>query len=166
MAFTGYGAFAEEVKTEESRLLPMPAGMDFPTAAAFILTYGTSDHALSDRGALQPGETLLVLGAAGGVGLAAIEIGKVLGARVIACASTDEKLAVCRAHGADETINYADRGSARADQGADRRPRRRRRLRRGRRAVHRAGAALDSRGAAACSSSASRPARSRRSRST
>jgi NADPH2:quinone reductase len=107
MAFTGYGAFAEDVKTHESRLVPMPAGMDFPTAASFILTYGTSDHALSDRGALAAGETLLVLGAAGGVGLAAVEIGKALGARVIACASSDEKLAACRAHGADETINYA-----------------------------------------------------------
>jgi NADPH2:quinone reductase len=81
--------------------------MDFATAAAFGLTYATSEHALVDRGALKAGETLLVLGAAGGVGLAAIEIGKILGARVIACASTDEKLAVCRAHGADETINYA-----------------------------------------------------------
>jgi NADPH:quinone reductase len=107
MAFTGYGAFAEEVKTHESRLVPMPAGMDFPTAASFILTYGTSDHALSDRGALAAGETLLVLGAAGGVGLAAVEIGKALGARVIAGASSEEKLAACRAHGADDTINYA-----------------------------------------------------------
>ena len=107
MAFTGYGAFAEEVKAHESRLLPMPDGMDFPTAASFILTYGTSDHALSDRGTLAAGETLLVLGAAGGVGLAAVEIGKAIGARVIACASSDEKLAACRAHGADETINYA-----------------------------------------------------------
>jgi NADPH2:quinone reductase len=107
MAITGYGAFAEEVKTEARRLLAIPPGMDFATAAAFGLTYGTSDHALVDRGALRAGETLLVLGAAGGVGLAAIEIGKILGARVIACASTDEKLAVCRQHGADETINYA-----------------------------------------------------------
>src|SRR5207244_5883534 len=82
-------------------------GMDFKSAAAFVLTYGTSDHALRDRGSLQSGETLLVLGAAGGVGLAAIEIGKALGARVIACASSDEKLAVCREHGADATINYA-----------------------------------------------------------
>jgi NADPH2:quinone reductase len=106
MAFTTYGAFAEEVKTTESRLLPIPDGMDFASAAAFILTYGTSDHALTDRGALKAGETLLVLGAAGGVGLAAIEIGKAIGARVIACASTDEKLAVCREHGADATINY------------------------------------------------------------
>src|SRR5436190_19246568 len=107
IAFTTYGAFAEEVKTETSRLLPMPEGMDYPRAAAFLLTYGTSDHALRDRGALQPGETLLVLGAAGGVGLAAIEIGKALGARVIACASSADKLAVCREHGADETIDYA-----------------------------------------------------------
>jgi NADPH2:quinone reductase len=107
IAFTTYGAFAEEVKTDVSRLVPMPEGMDFPSAAAFLLTYATSDHALRDRGALQPGETLLVLGAAGGVGLAAVEIGKALGARVIACASSDEKLAVCREHGADEGINYA-----------------------------------------------------------
>jgi len=107
MAFTTYGAFAEEVKTEATRLLPIPQGMSFTEAAAFTLTYGTTDHALRDRGALAPGETLLVLGAAGGVGLAAIEIGKALGARVIACASSEEKLAACRSHGADATINYA-----------------------------------------------------------
>ncbi len=107
IAFTTYGAFAEEVKTEAGRLLPLPEGMDFASGAAFLLTYGTSDHALRDRAALKAGETLLVLGAAGGVGLAAVEIGKALGARVIACASTDEKLAVCRDHGADATINYA-----------------------------------------------------------
>jgi NADPH2:quinone reductase len=81
--------------------------MDFASGAAFLLTYGTSDHALRDRGGLKSGETLLVLGAAGGVGLAAIEIGKALGARIIACASSDEKLEVCRSHGADATINYA-----------------------------------------------------------
>src|SRR5216683_7627614 len=108
MAFTTYGAFAEEVKAPATRLVPIPDGMDYPSAAAFLLTYGTSEHALRDRGQLKAGETLLVLGAAGGVGIAAIEIGKALGARVIACASTDDKLAVCRAHGADETINYAD----------------------------------------------------------
>jgi len=107
LAITTYGAFAEEVKTEARRLLPIPPGMDFATAAAFGLTYATSEHALVDRGQLAAGETLLVLGAAGGVGLAAIEIGKALGARVIAGASTDEKLAVCREHGADDTINYA-----------------------------------------------------------
>src|SRR5205814_386392 len=89
-----------EVRTEAVRLLPLPEKMSFEEGAAFLLTYGTSDHALRDRGALKAGETLLVLGAAGGVGLAAIEIGKALGARVIACASSAEKLAVCRAHGA------------------------------------------------------------------
>jgi NADPH:quinone reductase len=107
MAFTTYGAFAEEVKTDAARLLPLPPKMDFVTGAAFLLTYGTTDHALRDRGALAAGETLLVLGAAGGVGLAAVEIGKALGARVIACASSEDKLAVCREHGADATINYA-----------------------------------------------------------
>src|SRR3954454_6245541 len=107
IAFNNYGAFAEEAKTEAARLIPLPEKMDFATGAAFLLTYGTSDHALRDRGALKAGETLLVLGAAGGVGLAAIEIGKALGARVIACASSDDKLAVCKEHGADETVNYA-----------------------------------------------------------
>ena len=107
IAFTTYGAFAEEVRTEAGRLVPLPSGMSFTEGAAFLLTYGTTDHALRDRGELKAGETLLVLGAAGGVGLAAIEIGKALGARVIACASSEEKLAVCRSHGADATINYA-----------------------------------------------------------
>ncbi|HZH06953.1 MAG TPA: NADPH:quinone oxidoreductase family protein, partial [Lautropia sp.] len=107
IASTGYGAFAEKVKVAAARLVPMPPGLDFETAAAFILTYGTAWHALKDRAGLQPGESLLVLGAAGGVGLAAIEIGKALGARVIAAASTDEKLAACREHGADATLNYA-----------------------------------------------------------
>ena len=107
IAFTAFGAFAEEVKTEAVRLLPLPEGMSYEEGASFILTYGTTDHALRDRGQMKAGETLLVLGAAGGVGVAAIEIGKALGARVIACASSDEKLAVCRQHGADETINYA-----------------------------------------------------------
>lgn len=107
IAFTTFGAFAEEVKTEASRCSPMPEGMSFEDAAAFVLTYGTSDHALRDRAQLKAGETLLVLGAAGGVGIAAIEIGKALGARVIACASSPEKLAVCKQHGADELINYA-----------------------------------------------------------
>jgi NADPH2:quinone reductase len=106
IAFTTYGAFAEEVKADASRVLPVPDGMPFATAASFILTYGTADHALVDRGALVAGESLLVLGASGGVGIAAIEIGKAIGARVIACASSEEKLAVCREHGADETIDY------------------------------------------------------------
>ena len=107
IAFTAFGAFAEEVKTEAVRLLPLPEGMSFEEGASFILTYGTTDHALRDRAALAAGETLLVLGASGGVGLAAIQIGKALGARVIACASSEDKLAVCRSHGADATINYA-----------------------------------------------------------
>ena len=107
IAFSAYGAFAEEVAVDAARLIPIPQGMDFVTAASFLLTYGTSHHALCDRADAKPGETLLVLGAAGGVGVAAIEIGKVLGLRVIACASSDDKLAVCREHGADETINYA-----------------------------------------------------------
>lgn len=107
IAATTWGGYAEEVLAEAGRLIPMPAAMDFPTAAAFTLTYGTSHHALKDRAQLQPGETLLVLGAAGGVGLAAVELGKAMGARVIAAASSDEKLALCTAHGADATINYA-----------------------------------------------------------
>ncbi len=106
IASTGWGGYAEEVTTEASKLIPIPEGMDFPTASAFVMTYGTSYHALKDRARLQAGETLLVLGAAGGVGLAAIEIAKVMGARVIAAASADDKLAVCKEHGADEVINY------------------------------------------------------------
>ena len=106
MAFTLYGAFAEEVVLDAFRVLPMPDGMDFRTGAALLLTYGTMDHALRDRGSLRSGETVLVLGAAGGIGIASIEIAKAMGARVIACASTEEKLAVCREHGADETIDY------------------------------------------------------------
>lgn len=107
IAFTGWGAFAERVVADAYALVPMPVGLDFVTASAFVMTYGTSYHALADRAALKAGETLLVLGASGGVGLAAIEIGKVLGARVIAAASTAAKLAVCKQHGADELINYS-----------------------------------------------------------
>src|SRR6266849_7228490 len=107
IAFTGHGGVAEEVLAEAAQLIPMPEGMDFITASAFVLTCGTAHHALKDRAQLKPGETLLVLGAAGGVGLAAVEIGKVMGAHVIAAASTDEKLEVCKQCGADEVINYA-----------------------------------------------------------
>ena len=106
IGFTRTGAFAEQVLAPAAALMPMPPGMDYDTAAAITLTYGTSHHAVVDRGALQAGETMLVLGAAGGVGLAAIEIGKALGARVIAAASSAEKLEVCKAHGADVLINY------------------------------------------------------------
>ncbi|MBL0170983.1 MAG: NADPH:quinone oxidoreductase family protein [Gemmatimonadaceae bacterium] len=107
IAFADHGAFAEQVVVPATNLMPMPPGMSFDIAAAITLTYGTSHHAVCDRAQLQAGETMLVLGAAGGVGLAAIEIGKALGARVIAAASSEEKLAVCRAHGADATINYS-----------------------------------------------------------
>jgi NADPH2:quinone reductase len=107
MAITGYGAFAEKIVVSADRLLAVPPGMDDLTAGSFLFTYATSDHAVRDRGELRMGETLLVLGAAGGVGLAAVEIGKAVGAMVIACASSDERLAVCREHGADATINYA-----------------------------------------------------------
>ncbi len=107
IAFTGWGGFAEEVKCAAAQVMPMPPGTPFPLAAGFVLTYGTSYHALKDRAAIQPGETLLVLGAAGGVGLAACEIGKAMGARVIAAASTDKKLAICKQHGADDVINYS-----------------------------------------------------------
>ncbi|ATQ76060.1 NADPH:quinone oxidoreductase [Massilia violaceinigra] len=108
IAFTAQGAFAQQIVVPAQAVMPMPPGMDFDTAAAITLTYGTSHHAVVDRAALKAGETMLVLGAAGGVGLAAIEIGKALGARVIAAASTDDKLAVCREHGADATINYSN----------------------------------------------------------
>lgn len=107
LAFISYGAFREEVKTEAGRVIPLPDGMDFNTGAAFLITYGTVDHGLRDRGALKAGETVLVLGASGGIGIASIEIAKVLGARVIACASDAAKLDACRQHGADETINYS-----------------------------------------------------------
>jgi NADPH2:quinone reductase len=106
IGFTQTGAFAQQVVAPAAVLMPMPPGMDFDTAAAITLTYGTSHHAVVDRGQLQAGETMLVLGAAGGVGLAAIEIGKALGARVIAAASNAEKLEVCRQHGADVLIDY------------------------------------------------------------
>ena len=106
-AFTGQGAFAEAAVAPAAACMPLPPDVEFDIAAAFTLTYGTSHHALVDRGALQPGETMVVLGAAGGVGLAAVEIGKAIGANVIAAASSDDKLAVCTAHGADATINYA-----------------------------------------------------------
>lgn len=107
MALTGWGAFAEQVAVPFYNVMPVPQHMDFATAAAFGMTYGTSMHALRQRGQLQAGETLLVLGASGGVGLAAVEIGKALGARVIAAASSAEKLAVAKAAGADELIDYS-----------------------------------------------------------
>jgi NADPH2:quinone reductase len=107
IAATTWGGYAQEAVAQADRVIPMPEGLDFETAAGFLLTYGTSHHALKDRAELKAGETVLVLGAAGGVGLAAIDIAKLMGARVIAAASSDEKLQVCRDHGADETINYS-----------------------------------------------------------
>ena len=108
MALTGFGSFAEKVAADAARVLPMPDDMDYVTAAGFSMTYGTSMHALTQRANLQPGETLLVLGASGGVGLAAVEIGKAMGARVIAAASSAEKLEVAKNAGADELINYSE----------------------------------------------------------
>jgi NADPH2:quinone reductase len=106
LAFVGHGGYADEVVTEAANVVALPAQMDFVTAAAFPITYATSYHALKDRGQLRTGETLLVLGAAGGVGLAAVEIGKIMGARVIAAASSEAKLALAREHGADLLLNY------------------------------------------------------------
>ena len=100
------GGYAQELVADAARVVPIPDGMDFPTASAYVLAYGTSLFALKDRAKLAAGETLLVLGAAGGVGTSAIEIGKCLGAKVIAAASSADKLAYCREHGADETIDY------------------------------------------------------------
>ena len=105
-AFAGTGGFATHAVVDAALVLPLPEGFAFDDAAAFVLTYGTTHHALVDRAAMKAGQTLLVLGAAGGVGTAAVQIGKVLGARVIAAASSDEKCALCKAIGADETINY------------------------------------------------------------
>ena len=106
-AFGGTGGFATHACVNVALVMPLPEGFAFDDAAAFILTFGTTHHALLDRGQLKAGETLLVLGAAGGVGTAAIQVGKVAGARVIAAASSDEKCELCRSIGADETINYA-----------------------------------------------------------
>lgn len=108
MGVCDYGGCAEEATVSAGLLLPIPPGMDFTTAAAFPIAYGTSHLALDHRAKLQAGETLLVLGAAGGVGLTAVEIGHRLGATVIAAASTAEKLALAQSYGAAHTINYAD----------------------------------------------------------
>ena len=110
LTFVETGAFAEALVAPAASTVPLPDGLPLDVAAGFLLAYGTSHHALRQRAALQEGETLLVLGAAGGVGLAAVELGRVLGARVVAAASTDAKLALCRKRGADETINYAEEG--------------------------------------------------------
>jgi NADPH2:quinone reductase len=107
MAILAYGGLAEQALADEAETFAIPAGMDFDEAGAFPIAYISSHVAIRWQGRLEPGETLLVLGAAGGVGLTAVEIGKAMGARVIAGASTEEKLAVARDRGADDTVNYA-----------------------------------------------------------
>jgi NADPH2:quinone reductase len=106
-AYGTHGGLAEERVSDASTVIPIPDGMDFIMGASTLYAYGTSYHALKDRGQLKAGETLLVLGAAGGVGLATVELGKLMGATVIAAASTDEKLAVCGQKGATHLINYS-----------------------------------------------------------
>lgn len=106
IALTTWGGFAEQLIARPEQLIPLPEGMPFDVAGALLLTYGTCIHALRDRANLQAGQTVLVLGAAGGIGMASIELAKALGARVIAAASSDEKLAACQAKGADALINY------------------------------------------------------------
>ena len=100
------GGFATHACVSAAGVMPLPPGFAFDDASAFVMTYGTTHHALLDRAQLKAGETLLVLGAAGGVGTAAIQIGKIIGARVIAAASSDEKCEFCKSLGADATINY------------------------------------------------------------
>jgi NADPH2:quinone reductase len=107
MGYSNFNAARERIAVPADQLVRMPADLDFDRAAALTVTYGTAFHALADRARIRAGETLAVLGAAGGVGLAAIEIGRLMGARVIACASSDDKLAFARDRGAHEVVNYA-----------------------------------------------------------
>ena len=106
IGWCNWGGMAEKIALEERRCIVMPDAMPFDEAAALIITYGTSHYALKERGQLRPGESLMVLGAAGGVGLAAVELGKAMGARVIAAASSEEKVALAKEHGADKGIVY------------------------------------------------------------
>ncbi len=108
MAYTGWSGCREQVVVKADMVVPLPAGFDMNVASGLTVTYGTTLHALRDRADLQPGETLAVLGASGGVGQAAVEIGKAMGARVIACASSDDKLEFCKSLGADEVLNYRE----------------------------------------------------------
>lgn len=103
-----FGGFAEQVVAKTKNIFPKPPGMDFSIAASFLYAYGTSLHALKDRAKLKAGETIAILGASGGVGLAAVDLAKRMGAKVIACASTQEKLTLCESYGADELINYTN----------------------------------------------------------
>jgi NADPH2:quinone reductase len=106
MGYTNFNAARERTAVSAGTIVKIPAGLDFDRAAALTITYGTAYHALKHRADLKSGESLAVLGASGGVGLAAIEIGREMGARVLACASTDDKLSFARAHGAHEVVNY------------------------------------------------------------
>jgi NADPH:quinone reductase len=106
--YSGWGAAAERVIVKADALTPVPDAVSFAVASGVTVTYGTAMHGLKDRGRLKPGETVAVLGASGGAGLAAVEIAKLMGARVIAVASSDDKLAVCRERGADAVLNYAN----------------------------------------------------------
>ena len=107
IGYSGWGAARQKLAITTQRLIKMPAGLDADRGCGLIVTYGTSYYALKQRGELKSGETLAVLGASGGTGLAAVELGKLMGARVIACASSDDKLAFAKQHGADEGVNYA-----------------------------------------------------------
>jgi len=107
MAYTGVGGLAEQVTAPRGQVFSMPDDLGYASAAAMLISHGTAYHALKDRARVQPGETLLVLGAAGGTGLAAVELGRAMGARVVAAASTPEKRAVCREHGADVVLDYS-----------------------------------------------------------
>jgi NADPH2:quinone reductase len=144
---SGTGGFGTHTIAPARLCMPLPEGFPFVDAAAFIMIYATSHHALVDRAQLKAGETVLVLGAAGGVGTAAIQIAKAMGARVIAAASTDEKCELCRSIGADATINYTQHAVPNAfprrDQGRHRRQGPGRDLRPGRRRLRRAGLPLD-----------------------
>lgn len=111
----GWGGFAEKVRAQAQRVIPIPSDMPFDEASAFILTYGTSYYALKDRGALKPDETLLVLGAAGGVGVAAIELAKAMGAKVVGAVSSEEKAAFARDAGADDTVIYPASGMSKQE---------------------------------------------------
>jgi NADPH2:quinone reductase len=106
LGYSGYGAARERIAIKTERLIKIPDRLDFDRAAGLCVTYGTTLHALKDRARLKSGETLAVLGASGGVGLAAVELGKIMGARVIACASSAEKISFARKHGAGDGIDY------------------------------------------------------------
>ena len=118
LAMTGFGGFATDIIVDAERVLKIPDAMPYDEASCLVLTYGTSHHALKNRAEIQPGESLLIMGAAGGVGVAAIELAKAAGARVIAAVSSEDKAQFCRDLGADETIIYSRDMDDRATQKA------------------------------------------------